>query len=393
MAKKNEKRYGTCQNPECMNYGISDVIPDDGNCPVCHSPMKPEEESIGNDGFDLNDTDDFSIGGGTRKTGKSGGPNIKTIGIIAATVLFVAGIGFALWKFVFDTQEIAKIKLKPKKVTLVIGGNPREVIKATVVDKKGTIIKDAKVTFKWSVADDKIATVTQGGEVTAVKKGNTTITVKVEGLAKRAICKVEVKEANDSTPNSGGGSGKEDDVVYIKQLSIKDTKDFTLAPGATKTLSYIDLPKDNDEEPEWESSNPAVATVDEDGVVKAVGEGSATITVKATNVSASVNVTVKKQGTTSTSTGGSGTSASGGAGKVNLGYGVYEGPTKGGKAHGIGGQIRFTRSYSIDLKKASGETVDVYSGDRMINVKMDNNRLIQGLLKRSDGSQRWIIIG
>ena len=83
----------------------------------------------------------------------------------------------------------------------------------------------------------------------------------------------------------------------------------------------------------------------------------------------------------------------GGGGTVNLGYGIYEGPTKGGKANGIGGTIRFTRTYSIDLKKATGETVEVNAGDRMINVKMENNRIIQGQLKRADGSQKWIIIG
>jgi len=381
MAKKSEKRYGTCQNPECMNYGMSEVIPDDGNCPVCHTPMKPEEESGGTDNFDLNDTDDFSISGGSHLGGKTKGPNWKIIGIIAAVVLLTAGIGFAVWKFVFDTQEIAKIKLKPKSVTLVLGKNPREVIKATVVDKKGEKIKDAKVTFKWSVADDKIATVTQGGEVSALKKGNTTITVKIEGLNKRAICKVEVKEPNDTAEASSGGDKKEDVTVYIKQLSIKGAKDFTLAPGATKTLTYIAEPKENDEEPEWESSNPSVATVTEDGVVKAVAEGKATITIKASSVSATVNVEVKKVEPKVQSN------------NVNLGYGIYEGPTKNGKAHGIGGLIRFTRSYSIDLKKASGETVEVFSGDKLVNVKMDNNRIIQGLLKRTDGSQRWIIIG
>jgi len=380
MAKKSEKRYGTCQNPECMNYGMSEVIPDDGNCPVCHTPMKPEEESGGTDDFDLNDTDDFSISGGSHLGGKTKGPNWKIIGIIAAVVLLTAGIGFAVWKFVFDTQEIAKIKLKPKSVTLVLGKNPREVIKATVVDKKGEKIKDAKVTFKWSVADDKIATVTQGGEVSALKKGNTTITVKIEGLNKRAICKVEVKEPNDTAEASSGGDKKEDVTVYIKQLSIKGAKDFTLAPGATKTLTYIAEPKENDEEPEWESSNPSVATVTEDGVVKAVAEGKATITIKASSVSATVNVEVKKVPKVQSN-------------NVNLGYGIYEGPTKNGKAHGIGGLIRFTRSYSIDLKKASGETVEVFSGDKLVNVKMDNNRIIQGLLKRTDGSQRWIIIG
>ncbi|MBQ7415283.1 MAG: Ig-like domain-containing protein [Prevotella sp.] len=171
------------------------------------------------------------------------------------------------------------------------------------------------------------------------------------------------------------------EIVDIKQLSIKDAKDFTLAPGATKTLTYIAEPKENDEEPEWESSNPSVATVTEDGVVKAVAEGKATITIKASSVSATVNVEVRKVEPKVQSN------------NVNLGYGIYEGPTKNGKAHGIGGLIRFTRSYSIDLKKASGETVEVFSGDKLVNVKMDNNRIIQGLLKRTDGSQRWIIIG
>ena len=80
-------------------------------------------------------------------------------------------------------------------------------------------------------------------------------------------------------------------------------------------------------------------------------------------------------------------------GTINLGYGIYEGHVSGGKANGIGGEIRFTRSYTIDLKKASGETVEVEAGDRMINVKMKDNRIIQGLLKRQDGSQRMIIIG
>lgn len=80
-------------------------------------------------------------------------------------------------------------------------------------------------------------------------------------------------------------------------------------------------------------------------------------------------------------------------GKVNLGYGIYEGPRKNYKADGFGGEIRFTRVYSIDLKKYSGETIEVEPGDRMINVKMENNRIRTGLLKRSDGSQRLINIG
>lgn len=361
MAKKSEKRYGTCQNPECMNYGMSEVIPDDGNCPVCHTPMKPEEESGGTDDFDLNDTDDFSISGGSHLGGKTKGPNWKIIGIIAAVVLLTAGIGFAVWKFVFDTQEIAKIKLKPKSVTLVLGKNPREVIKATVVDKKGEKIKDAKVTFKWSVADDKIATVTQGGEVSALKKGNTTITVKIEGLNKRAICKVEVKEPNDTAEASN-----------IKQLSIKGAKDLTLVLGATRTLEYTVVPEENDEEPEWETSNPSVATVSEDGVVKAVGEGSATISIKAAKTSASVNVTVKKQGTTP---------PTGYVTNYNIGYGLYTGDVKNGKPHGHG-----TITYKTTRRVVSWLDHVAHPGDKFEGDFRDGVINGLGYLKTRDGN-------
>lgn len=45
MAKKNDNiRYGRCVNPECSNVGISDVIPEDGNCPFCGNPLELDDE-------------------------------------------------------------------------------------------------------------------------------------------------------------------------------------------------------------------------------------------------------------------------------------------------------------------------------------------------------------
>ena len=80
-------------------------------------------------------------------------------------------------------------------------------------------------------------------------------------------------------------------------------------------------------------------------------------------------------------------------GELNLGYSIYNGPISNGKAHGSGGTLRFTRSYTIDLKQLSGEQVEVNSGDRMVDVTMKNNRLISGLLKMQNGDTRWINIG
>lgn len=73
-----------------------------------------------------------------------------------------------------------------------------------------------------------------------------------------------------------------------------------------------------------------------------------------------------------------------------MGWATYEGPMQGGKPHGIGGTIKVTSHYSIDLKKASGEMLAVEPGDVIVNVKMDNGRLRQGELQRTDGTRKWI---
>ena len=294
------------------------------------------------------------------------GINLKLICIVVIVLLLLAGTGFGIYKLLSSPKRLTGIKLEKKELVMKVGETQTIVPTAEPEGMNVTFIFKKK---------GKNVEVTRGGEVTALKKGEAKILVKCEENPDiRAICSVTVIEDTVVvTPPMK-------DSVYIAQLSIKNTKDFTLVPGATKMLEYLAEPESNDETPLWESSNPSVAIVSETGEVRAVGAGSTTITIRSSRTSASVKVTVQKiEGEEPR--------------KLNLGYGIYEGPMKSGKANGIGGTIRFVRTYTIDLKKASGESVDVYPGDMMINVKMENNHLIQGLLKRSDGSQRWIIIG
>lgn len=67
--------------------------------------------------------------------------------------------------------------------------------------------------------------------------------------------------------------------------------------GATEALTATVLDEDGQEMPDapvsWSSSDEEVAVVDEDGVVEAVGEGTATITAESGDASASVDVTVE----------------------------------------------------------------------------------------------------
>lgn len=74
----------------------------------------------------------------------------------------------------------------------------------------------------------------------------------------------------------------------------------------------------------------------------------------------------------------------------DLGWGKYEGPMHGGKPNGFGGTIIVRSSYSIDLKKASGETVQVEPGDKIMSVKMENGRLRQGEIHFANGTRKYI---
>lgn len=113
---------------------------------------------------------------------------------------------------------------------------------------------------KWKSSNEKVATVDQNGVVTGIKKGEVTITCEVtsagttqKATAKVSICKPAVKiEINN------------------KITELKYGKTFDL----NRTL----VPKTSNDVTTWKSSDPSIATVDSNGVVKALKDGVVTIT-------------------------------------------------------------------------------------------------------------------
>lgn len=75
---------------------------------------------------------------------------------------------------------------------------------------------------------------------------------------------------------------------------------------------------------------------------------------------------------------------------ATLKCGVYEGPMSGRTPNGIGGEIKVTRSYSIDLKNVDHETIEISAGDKIIQTKFKDGVLLQGQLIRSNGERKWI---
>ena len=134
-------------------------------------------------------------------------------------------------------------------------------------------------TVEWSSSNTSVATVDQTGKVTAVGAGSATITAKTKDGGKVATASVTVKAGT----------------VAVTGVTLDKNK-LNLEPGETAVLTATVAPEDaTDKTVEWSSSDKKVATVDDKGVVTAVGAGTATITAttKDGGKTAKATVTVK----------------------------------------------------------------------------------------------------
>ncbi len=127
------------------------------------------------------------------------------------------------------------------------------------------IISPSNATNKnviWTSTDPSIATVNDG-LLTAIKSGITFITVATEDGKKSARCQVVVLVRH----------------IYVEDVVLDQTS-MELAVGKTTQLVATILPDSaTNKNVVWESFNPAVATVSQTGVVKAISPGVAHIQV------------------------------------------------------------------------------------------------------------------
>ncbi len=121
----------------------------------------------------------------------------------------------------------------------------------------------------WSSSDESIVTVDQNGEVTAIKEGTAIITVITEDGGKTATCTVTVTAKEEPEP----------DPIPVDGVTL-DKTELALIEGETADLVATVTPEDADNKNvSWSSSDESIATVDQNGKVTAVKEGTAIITV------------------------------------------------------------------------------------------------------------------
>ncbi len=132
----------------------------------------------------------------------------------------------------------------------------------------------------WVSSNEDIATVDSQGLVTGIAEG--TVTIMATAGDKRASCVVTVGDAEiePGTSDSGNspGTGVKLEIYNIYYKADTFPGEMSISVGETVQM-YIDADGDRvDEGIDWSSGDTDVASVDEDGVVKGAGGGTAKIT-------------------------------------------------------------------------------------------------------------------
>ncbi len=175
-----------------------------------------------------------------------------------------------------DTQptntniDVTSVSIDKPQISIVIGNTA--TLEATVTPSNAT-----NKALSWSSSNTSVATVDTNGNVKGVSVGTATITVK---SSNNIIATSVIIVTNP--------------IIEVQNITL-DTTSITLnTPNSKKVNATVTPSNATNKILTWSSSNTSVATVDSAGNIKAVGQGSATITVKSNNnISKTVSVTVK----------------------------------------------------------------------------------------------------
>lgn len=167
---------------------------------------------------------------------------------------------------------VAEVEIAGASGELRVGGTVS--LEATALDRDGNAIPGVAA-FEWMSSDAGVATVSSDGTVAARRPGTATISVTVGGRGDEVTLTVLAAAASS---------------VSVEPASLR------MVVGDREQLSAEVLGPESEpltgRDVTWTSGAREVATVDVDGVVRAVGAGTATVTAAVDGRSAEVDVRV-----------------------------------------------------------------------------------------------------
>ncbi|MEC7987321.1 MAG: BspA family leucine-rich repeat surface protein [Myxococcota bacterium] len=171
-------------------------------------------------------------------------------------------------------QIPAVIESEPADLTFSYVGETG-VITSSISDEGGSTIDNALV--EWLSSDDSIATVDADGVVTATGNGSATVTGSIGSLSAQVSVTVE-QVAYDIEVYPGAVT-----LNYLGETSSLTSNISDMGGSAISAATAS-----------WSSSDDTVASVDADGVVTAIGNGTAVVTATVDAQSTEVTISVEQ---------------------------------------------------------------------------------------------------
>ena len=176
---------------------------------------------------------------------------------------------------------ISSVRVEPELDTIFIPSTPRSfdrvAFTATAIGRNGNPL--ALSQFAWSSSNPAVATVDENGLVTPLTTGTVEIRASADKIGRATLVVRPAQMTITITPAV--------DTIFIgSTVASRDTVRL-VATARDLTGGLI-----GGQDFEWTSSSPSVATVDQTGLVRALGVGITDITVSANNHNASARVHV-----------------------------------------------------------------------------------------------------
>ena len=173
----------------------------------------------------------------------------------------------------------ATVQIVPAAVNLAALGQTVPLV-ATALDQTGQVI--VGVAFTWASNNAAVATVDATGLVTAVGNGAATVSATIQGGGVTASTAIAVHQ-------------------LVTEVRLEPTSLTFAALGATRQLAAEAVDANGnavaDASLSWSSSDKSVVTVDDAGMVTAVGNGTATVTAMAGTILANADFSVAQVAT------------------------------------------------------------------------------------------------
>ncbi len=186
---------------------------------------------------------------------------VKAVKAGTATITVTTADGKRTATCAVTVTEGIAVSLDKTTLSLQTGGTAK--LTATV-----TPTTTADKTVTWKSSDEDVIAVDTNGNVTAVGKGSATITATSNvDTTKSATCSVTVTEATIAVTGV-----TLDRTILTMTVGGEDTLVPTVVPDQATTKAVT-----------WDSSNSGIVTVDQNGKIKAIAAGSATIKVTTTD--------------------------------------------------------------------------------------------------------------